>query len=1094
MDDETFGKLENLNIDIDVLIDEEKYDDVYKLFELRDGLHLKDCFRSLHSTHSTDEDNNWNSILFDIGDLPVTKADGVSLLDDSDLATKMWSCLLYAKLIRARIQKMGTDCYLRRLDDVIAYLERNLPQVSPKAPRRERKHLNKLYLFYLFELAASSRESEMLGFAKRAYQVLMRNWPKEEAKRPYLKEEFCWFYDLLAHYNYGVAYFHEGRYRLAVREFNYVIKNATATELDKPENSKKKEFFIAHEGNLFLFLPSVLYRADIQIKLQLAYHSLDTLRRYFFTAGNEITTHKKIRAELISAEANQQMDDLSRSWIHLNEAFKCISNLEGLAEELGITRNFRGLPERFRKQPYQNIKGRFVDIFVEDHLDWLETTYEPKNEGYKFSHSLENTYRNVSSCLNMLQSLFSKIYFKRANYVAVNRNGYYQQLAKLLAWLTKKFKKLGRGKLAESEDGKPEPNLCELAVQLYLDNQKGLMQNEKDKEEVVCPECKWQGIDLGRLEPEHHEWFTKYMFEFYKGMEACYESTKSVLSSEKQKTRQTLAKNKEEFIKRLLVIEREVREDLRITDLELRYKLDSVANNLVPDNNYRALCQGELQRNSSIFNKAFANLLACAGTTQGREELITSGQYEQIMKNWREHFSRHLKQRSTHKLHKNGLYFISLQRWNSSSPAQGRSVGGGYLLYKTDKYGTVDLGLAIDPGFDFLRNLFHMGFSLDDIDFILISHAHADHIRDFESIAIMLRELKKREEKKKTVHVILTLGAYKRLKHIIEDPTFRFFIDPYIIDVHKEIDPVYFENLKKYAFHFEKQADTNATSPQFPRYRPQINPNKNTLLSIYPTQAYHKDSSLYSDSFGFQIKVNLNDDMVTFGYTGDTKWVYPKIDDPLSDDIPNRERIIRDISTQYKYCDAVVVHLGSLIADKTLFKYYNQCRESVFTDETVETVCERLIQKEEHPYIVGLLRMLSSLYGYRKPNSKSKQLILLSEFGEELGGGIRKDLVERLKRAYDRRLAFLPLDVGIDVQLWHKADYQDGKRHPIQKVWCVQCERFVDIDEADFERYGVDEALFCVCKTCRKATSSDVLQLRLHRLYEEGRELRTVED
>ncbi|GAG92357.1 unnamed protein product [marine sediment metagenome] len=105
------------------------------------------------------------------------------------------------------------------------------------------------------------------------------------------------------------------------------------------------------------------------------------------------------------------------------------------------------------------------------------------------------------------------------------------------------------------------------------------------------------------------------------------------------------------------------------------------------------------------------------------------------------------------------------------------------MLYHTDANGYVDMGIAIDPGFDFVRNLFHMGFSLYDIDIVLISHAHLDHIRDFESIVLLLNELKVREGKKRRIHMILTLGAYRRLEHIVEDPTFRYFIEPYIIDI-----------------------------------------------------------------------------------------------------------------------------------------------------------------------------------------------------------------------------------------------------------------------------------------------------------------------
>lgn len=1071
MDNETFERLEKLNIDIDICIDEEKYKDACKALKLRDGLNLADCFPpSSPSTHNTDD--KWNSILGGIGDLPIREADGVPLVDNSDPVVNSWSCLLYAKLIRARIQKMGTDCYLRRLDDVIAYLERNLPQVT-----HQQNHISKLSIFYLFELSSASQEYEMVGFARRAKQILLR-------QRRTIGKDFYWFYDLLAHYNYGVAYFHGGRYRLAVREFNYIIRSVK--ELNKPENSSKKKFFIAHEGSLFLFLPSVLYRADIQIKLQLAYHSLDTLHIYFKNDNtDEVTLHKKIRAELIKAEAYQQMYDIKKSWDHLSQAFKYISELERVSEELRNRTDFAKLPERFSNRQFQNVKSRFIDIFIEDHLTWLEMTFGPITEEYKPTVSVENRFENAESSSNMLQSAFSDIYFKVVKYNTSNRNGYYQQLAQLLAWLTKKYE-IQEERLAEAKDGKLIPEFCKRAQELYLANRPRLMQSEKYKREVECPDCEWLGIELERLESEHHKWFTEYMFDFYESMEEYFKSTESMHTPKKQKEGQVLTKDKEEFIKRLLEIERGAGQDRRITDLELRYKLDSVTDKLVPDKNYRALCQGELQQNPSIFNKAFANLLACVQSNEFREELIDSRQYEQIMKRWADHYTHHLKYKSTHQWHKNGLYFISLQRWNSSSPAQGRSIGGGYLLYKTDEDGKIDLGVAIDPGFDFVRNLFHMGFSLDDIDIILISHAHADHIRDFESIAIMLYELKKRDGKKKKIHVILTLGAYERLEYIIEDPTFRFFIEPYIIDVHKEIDPAYFENLDKYVFHFEKQTDADTTSSQFTRYRPEIDPNKNSLLSICPTRAYHDDSSLYSDSFGFLMKVNLtNGDEVSLGYTGDTKWVYPEISDPLN------KRVIEEISKQYKDCETVVIHLGSLIGGKKSFNLYNQCENPTSADE-----CERLVKEENHPYLVGMLRLLSGLYRYeyRKSEEELKQLILLGEFGEELRGGIRIDLVKRLRQAYGNYLAFLPLDVGMDIQLWPKSDPKGGKNHTTQKVWCVQCEEFVDIEEADFERYGVDEALYCVCKTCRKATPLNVLQDRLHQLYEVGRELKTREN
>ena len=70
-----------------------------------------------------------------------------------------------------------------------------------------------------------------------------------------------------------------------------------------------------------------------------------------------------------------------------------------------------------------------------------------------------------------------------------------------------------------------------------------------------------------------------------------------------------------------------------------------------------------------------------------------------------------------------------LRRWNSFTPALASSVnpskGGGYFLYfqKNNK----SLGIVIDPGYDFLDNLFSQGYRIGDIDVIIVSHAHPDH-------------------------------------------------------------------------------------------------------------------------------------------------------------------------------------------------------------------------------------------------------------------------------------------------------------------------------------------------------------------------------
>ena len=82
---------------------------------------------------------------------------------------------------------------------------------------------------------------------------------------------------------------------------------------------------------------------------------------------------------------------------------------------------------------------------------------------------------------------------------------------------------------------------------------------------------------------------------------------------------------------------------------------------------------------------------------------------------------------------------LIIRKWNSITPrcidivSSGRKqdksiLGGGYFLIWKGK------GIAIDPGYDFLRNLYEEGYSVSDIDLILATHAHDDHTAEIEAI------------------------------------------------------------------------------------------------------------------------------------------------------------------------------------------------------------------------------------------------------------------------------------------------------------------------------------------------------------------------
>ncbi len=84
-----------------------------------------------------------------------------------------------------------------------------------------------------------------------------------------------------------------------------------------------------------------------------------------------------------------------------------------------------------------------------------------------------------------------------------------------------------------------------------------------------------------------------------------------------------------------------------------------------------------------------------------------------------------------------GLYFLG--RYSSWTPKIPRprvfaiKGGGKFLVWKSK-------GIVIDPGFDFLNNFYAEGFSLEDIDAVIVTHDHHDHTDDFESMWRLIKE------------------------------------------------------------------------------------------------------------------------------------------------------------------------------------------------------------------------------------------------------------------------------------------------------------------------------------------------------------------
>ena len=185
---------------------------------------------------------------------------------------------------------------------------------------------------------------------------------------------------------------------------------------------------------------------------------------------------------------------------------------------------------------------------------------------------------------------------------------------------------------------------------------------------------------------------------------------------------------------------------------------------------------------------------------------------------------------------------------------------------------------------------------------------------------------------------------------------------------------------------------------------------------------------------------------------------------------------------QYKDCDIMLMHMGSLIDFKKGHKF-PYIEKSVYKDDNGSTrdKCVDLILNKNHPYLPGTIGFINEL---TNGGSNGPSLILLGEFGEELKGKIRIDISERLKNSFCKNV--VPVDLNLAV-------IREKRGNSKYYFWCVQCQKYHQIEKIRYKNYGLDEALFYICKTCLVTTPEDVIQNRIRYVYENGRTLRIDE-
>lgn len=371
---------------------------------------------------------------------------------------------------------------------------------------------------------------------------------------------------------------------------------------------------------------------------------------------------------------------------------------------------------------------------------------------------------------------------------------------------------------------------------------------------------------------------------------------------------------------------------------------------------------------------------------------------------------------------------IVLRRWNSFSPGLFRrytgSLGGGYLLrinktlLKGENKEELDVeNIVIDPGYNFLQNFCSEGFSIKDIDTIIITHSHLDHCSELLPIMDLIYQINKRydkyydksEQTKKRVNLCLSQGAYNKFKNYTIDP-----------DWQKQLkDIIILENLP------EKKWDLDS----------------GLTISAIPTP--HMDLGGVK-AIGLKIEIDRNriggePKKLCLGFTGDTPW-YEKI------------------SEDFKGCNLLCVHLGSIKYQEIGYtddRYNIEDKPREIPEEEKFEKLKEIYTKSNHLLFFGTENIIKSC-----AKAEDDKLIIVGEFGEELKYGLRIDLCRKLSEGNSTDC--LPGDIGLYIGI-----DKDG----IKKVRCNFCEEFVGQKEITTFLYGREDAIHYICRTCNKTLS-----------------------
>lgn len=987
-----FEEIEKISLLLDILVDCEEYDDFDATLIRVENVDIT-CIKN-----PTEENIN-KKIEYFRNKNPEKVNDYFEIILNSKYIRRV------LRQNKENVQRKGVDLLFQKLGEALI---KTIPTRPIKQEENEDKkeengaEINRVRIIFLNEISAVSQGHLAIGYAEMALSELRKldeNWQQKENRGTRIKHP----YELYALYNKGLTLVHDPEpmtTEQAIDTFSQILKTFEKSESSDLRKTFEKEEYkkcsnISELFDIFfwlIYVPTNHLLADAYDELNSSYdlektisNTLKKIDKQDISLENYKISTEKIKkyhkakftiqlilAKIYSGDFAKDFEscELNKNWL---KAFEKSSSSFKYSIEFNLLRE------------YSKTKN---ELDAAEALFWLEyakTCKKDKRRKNEFAlRSFDKCQENLdekklvdADWSDFAVTFLDSIIFILENHVNESGDWINDSIGKSrnknnrIVYFNKIYEEIFQK--IKDEDWIPRKKHL---VEKFLKCQEKLLQKDEQKEEKG---------DCGN--------YLKYQFELVKVIweeDGPRKFKKSWPESEKEKLTKNLYRLIKLFENEKKYKFEEIFEDKKSftnhfeKDIKPRIKSDDESN----DNRIDMPPKEELRK--------VANFI---------KDKMNCDFYTRKLRLNSETFYDHLIYQSRRPSLEDHYVLTVLRRWQSFTPAlsSGSEVGqkgGGYFVYKTNGKGEIEEGLVVDPGFNFLENFFGEGFSIRDINAILMTHSHPDHSSDFMSIMTLVHEMNKcgervfadgKWEKRKLV-LFMTEGCHQNFAEQINRKT----------DTFKDIIRV-------------KQDEKSYGKDVFLE-----------RFTLKVTKANHKDLT-NCDSVGYVILDENGEKLV--GFTGDTQWYC-------------------GIEKKYKDCPVICMNIGGVV---DVFKEGNITLSDLIQnkDKKAYNNIKKILLRENHLYLPGFYLMA-------KKFNKKQKLLIISELCEEMKGGLRTDLAKKISG--DIKIPILPEDIGLTVVL-----NNNKKNKKTGNVFCKICQSEHPPEEIVAVETDKDNAIIYLC-------------------------------